>query len=44
MSTSVGDLAARFNIAEKYLDALKTLGGKQVLINSDINDPKGIVR
>lgn len=37
-------MAARFNIAEHYLEALKTLNGKQVVINSDLNDPKDLVK
>ncbi|KAM3141420.1 hypothetical protein pb186bvf_006538 [Paramecium bursaria] len=39
-----GDLAARFSIAEDYIDALKNLSGKQFLLNQDVNDPKQLVR
>lgn len=44
MGTEEGELAARFNLAEEYLDAFKTLEGKQILVNSDVNDPSEVVQ
>lgn len=44
MGTEEGELAARFNLAEEYLDAFKTLEGKQILVNSDVNNPSEVVQ
>ncbi|CAD8070049.1 unnamed protein product [Paramecium primaurelia] len=44
MNSEEGDLAARFNLAEEYLEAFKKLEGKQVLVNSDVNNPKEVIR
>jgi calcineurin-like phosphoesterase family protein len=39
-----GDLAARYNIAELYIQALSKLEGKNILIKGEVNDPKEIVK
>ena len=44
MNSEEGDLAARFNLAEEYLEAFKKLEGKQVLVNSDVNNPKEVIK
>jgi len=31
--------SARFNLAEQYIEALKKIEGKNILIKGEVNDP-----
>jgi calcineurin-like phosphoesterase family protein len=44
MMNQKGDIAARYNIAEMYIQALSKLEGKNILIKGEVNDPKEMVR
>lgn len=44
LSRSQGHLAARYNIAELYVQALGELQGKNILIKGEVNDPRQLVK